>query len=190
VSDAAIDAADVDAGACTDVDGGTCGDIDECALGTDDCDATATCANTVGGFTCTCPEAVGGTGHGVASCSGPRFTDLGNRTVRDNHDGAVWQQEVDAGYYTQAEAIAYCAALILDGAGWRLPTVDELWSLVDTTRTNPSIDPTYFPGTSSEYFWSSSSVAGWPTDGWNVVFNIGYVDSSVAAATHRARCVR
>ena len=33
---------------------GVCSDVDECALGTAGCAATATCANTVGSFTCTC----------------------------------------------------------------------------------------------------------------------------------------
>ena len=43
-------------------------DVDECALGTDNCaDDTATCANTVGSFTCAC--ILGYTGDGV-TCIG------------------------------------------------------------------------------------------------------------------------
>ena len=38
-------------------------DINECALGTDNCNANAACADTEGSFTCTCRE--GYTGDGV-----------------------------------------------------------------------------------------------------------------------------
>ena len=42
-------------------------DVNECDLGQDNCDADATCANTIGSFTCTCNE--GYTGSGV-NCNG------------------------------------------------------------------------------------------------------------------------
>jgi hypothetical protein len=185
---------------------GTCTDVNECTAGAP-CGAASgtTCENIYGSYTChcpggytapaaggtcTCPAAVGGTGHGVASCSGPRFTGLGDGTVRDNRDGAVWQQAVPAGFYTQAGAIAYCASLALDGGGWRLPTKDELLSIVDTTRVNPSIDPTYFPATPSDFFWSSSSVAGSPSLGWYVSFDGGAANDLVATESAHARCVR
>jgi len=49
--------------------GFTCADIDECAKGADNCHEHASCANTVGSFTCTCSD--GYTGDGVScSCDG------------------------------------------------------------------------------------------------------------------------
>ena len=37
-----------------------CNDIDECSEGTDNCAAHATCANTAGGYTCTCNDGYSG----------------------------------------------------------------------------------------------------------------------------------
>ncbi|WP_044986365.1 FG-GAP-like repeat-containing protein [Sorangium cellulosum] len=41
---------------------GTCTDVNECALGTDNCDANAACANTTGAFTCACNAGYEGDG--------------------------------------------------------------------------------------------------------------------------------
>jgi len=51
---------------CTD---GNCSDVDECASGNGGCDAHATCANTVGGRTCTCQSGYSGNG---LSCTANR----------------------------------------------------------------------------------------------------------------------
>ena len=42
-------------------------DINECSLSTHNCNANATCSNTIGGFSCSCNS--GFSGNGV-SCSG------------------------------------------------------------------------------------------------------------------------
>lgn len=118
-----------------------------------------------------------------------RFTDLGDGTVRDNANGAVWQQSFSPGSQDQAASIAYCAGLTLDGGGWRLPTKDELLSIVDRSFF-PTIDPSYFPGTPMRSFWSSSPDAGSPSDGWSVNFSNGYAYGDTLTDTYPARCVR
>lgn len=39
---------------------------------------------------------------------------------------------------------------------WRVPTIDELQSMVNYHRVSPAIDADYFPNTGSQYFWSAS----------------------------------
>ena len=55
-------------------------DVNECDLGQDNCDADATCANTIGSFTCTCNE--GYTGSGV-NCNGKGY--LEKQSKEDDH---------------------------------------------------------------------------------------------------------
>jgi hypothetical protein len=62
--------------------GDTCADdVDECDLGTADCDANATCANTAGSFTCTCDENYVGDGK---SCTSALDCALGEATCDVN----------------------------------------------------------------------------------------------------------
>jgi len=61
---------------------------------------------------------------------------------------------------------------------WRMPTREELHSLVDYSITSlgPTIDKTYFPNTVSSPFspfWSSSSDTRRTVEAWNINFGIG-----------------
>jgi hypothetical protein len=56
---------------------------------------------------------------------------------------------------------------------WRMPTVDELFSIVLLNRDAPSIDTQYFPNTLSAVFWSSSPDAGYGYGAWGVDFGNG-----------------
>jgi hypothetical protein len=120
-----------------------------------------------------------------------RYTTTGG-TVYDTKSHLTWQQTVSSTKYSWADANMYCAGLgaSLGGTGWRLPTLDELKTIVDDSQVNPSIDSTAFPSTPPSRFWSSSSLADSPSDAWVVVFNVGLASKNDVSYTNFVRCVR
>ncbi|MGH8476246.1 MAG: DUF1566 domain-containing protein [Methylococcales bacterium] len=54
---------------------------------------------------------------------------------------------------------------------WRLPTLEELLSIVDYGKNpGPSIDTGFFPNTVLSFFWSASAFASVSDVAWGVVF--------------------
>lgn len=69
--------------------------------------------------------------------------------------GQAWDGKTCAGAartFTRDEADAYVKGL----AGWRLPTTDELTSILERGCTDPAIDTTAFPSTPTDWFWSDA----------------------------------
>jgi hypothetical protein len=122
-----------------------------------------------------------------------RYTVTGG-TVLDAKTKLTWQRAQSATAYPWTGAKAYCASAgtILDGAGWRLPTIKELQTLIDYSllRTGPMIDPIAFPPPVLDYFWSSTPLAGSATAAWYVHFNLGVPVSDLATIPLYVRCVR
>lgn len=121
--------------------------------------------------------------------------------VTDGITGLVWQgcpagrsgADCSAGLSLEAsyeEALALCDELIWAGRDdWRLPSSDELLSIVDYGRVAPAVDPSVFPAT-SDYFWSSSLYAAGAQVGWVVHFAAGHQSYSEGGQRHGVRCVR
>lgn len=119
------------------------------------------------------------------------YTDNFDGTVTDNVTSLVWQQSVPPGMVTQAEALRYCASLSLAGhMDWRLPSYVELFSIVDPSTFNPSINGSVFPATPADYSWTSTLHAGSPDYAWAVDFTSGDPLSIVASSAKYVRCVR
>lgn len=82
----------------------------------------------------------------------PDFTENGDGTVTDNNTGLMWQKTPGA-KITWEEASTNVSSLSLAGyTDWRLPTIKELYSLIDfrgvtgtsASSSTPYIDTTYF----------------------------------------------
>jgi len=120
----------------------------------------------------------------------PRFVDNGDGTVTDNLTGLMWAQNASTptvgyctgGAKTWLNALSYIACLnaanYLGHNDWRLPNRTELKSLVDYSRSTPSV----IAGSSNSMwttirptYWSGSPYAGWSTGGtaWSLATNTG-----------------
>ncbi|HIP60342.1 MAG TPA: DUF1566 domain-containing protein, partial [Campylobacterales bacterium] len=108
--------------------------------------------------------------------------------VTDHKHNLQWQDNavVTSSAKTWNEAIDYCSALDLDGTGWRLPNINELYSIVKLYQS-PAIHES-FVNTTTDNYWSSTADASGVVAiyFWHGVDNGGEsVDS-----THKVRCVR
>jgi hypothetical protein len=138
----------------------------------------------------------------AATCALSKYTDNKDGTVTSSCCGLVWQQMVEVGVsslgvsgepgeYLWDQANSYCAGLPLPGAGWRLPTIVELASIVVPNQTlTTTIDTTAFPNTAPLAFWSSTPVTGSADQAWTVDFNGGLTIERVTSLVAAVRCVR
>ena len=111
-------------------------------------------------------------------------------TVTDTRTRLTWQRVPDLTPRTWSQATPYCTELDLDGKGWRLPSIKELFTIVDESRWGPAIDPVAFPSTPSDYFWTSSALATFPMFVWTVFFGKGTAAFFDVANPRLVRCVR
>ena len=84
-------------------------------------------------------------------------------------------------------AMDWCAK---QGDGWRLPTIDELFSIVDYSRYEPAIVEPLRAGTVSSYYWSSTTYAVYPSSAWYVSFHNGNVSYLGKTFSYYVRAVR
>lgn len=85
--------------------------------------------------------------------------------VKDKVTGLMWQQTdmLATNYPTLQDAAAHCAGLALGGySDWRLPSRIELWSIDDTSRSSPAIDPS-FSTVAGNVLAGSVAAAPWTT---------------------------
>lgn len=123
-----------------------------------------------------------------------RFQPIGSQGILDRETGLVWLTTFQ-GTRTWTNAMAAC--LIYDGNqvfGWRLPTIEELATLVDSAEAAPALPPGHpFSGVSTTVdYWSATTdprTAG-NTMAMVVSFRFGTVSSYLKTDTRQTWCVR
>ncbi len=131
------------------------------------------------------------------------FSDQGDGTVKDNANNLVWQKcSKNQINYTScigtaskidwASALSYCGNLSLSSKSWRLPNINELYTLIDFTRkVEPVIKNSFFPNTLASQYWSSTTVI-YDTNknrAFIISFNKGGQDVLSKTSTAYVRCV-
>lgn len=128
------------------------------------------------------------------------FTVIGDGSiVRHNTTRLEWQRcslgqtwdgdtctGLASGHNWQA-ALSHADAV---GEDWRLPSINELRSIVEECRTSPAINRNVFPNAPSSHFWSASPYAGFSGSAWLVNFSGGGVGGNAKGNPFRVRLVR
>lgn len=137
----------------------------------------------------------------VATAPDSRYQDNGDGTVTDLFTGLVWKQSIEGftidclsltGTTFSWQGALECAEgrTFAGSSAWRLPNKNELASLVERCRSEPAINPVFFPNTPSGLFWSSSPYAGDPNVAWFVDFFYGYAYYDQKESRMNVRLVR
>jgi len=127
----------------------------------------------------------------------PSFTDNGDGTITDTNTGLMWQQD-PGGKVTWDDAMANADSINIAGyTDWRVPTITELYSLMDfsgytamsAAASIPYIDTDYFifeygDESSGErfidaQFWSSTEYVSTTMNGNSTVFGVNFADGRI-----------
>ena len=113
--------------------------------------------------------------------------------VKDTKLGLMWQdnREAKTTKKTWKNAKRYCRNLSLAGySDWRLPSYNELLTIVDYDRYDPAIIPLFTNVTSNNGYWSSSECVPVAKYAWQVYFYNGYANDDSKSNEYFVRCVR
>lgn len=127
----------------------------------------------------------------------------GERLVTDTVTGLVWKECVEGrtgagcggGW---SAAMNWAGALAAAGSStwagyndWRLPNINELYSLVETGCHSPGINTSHFPDTSTNViYWSSSTHAADASLARGVHFDFGLLGTLNKSANAEVRLLR
>ena len=95
-----------------------------------------------------------------------------------------WQAEDDGILRNWQKAVGYASSL---GDRWRLPSIEELISLIDFNKFDPACR---IENCRSSYYWSSSPITTSSNHAWNVYFYRGLMDYFNKDYHYYVRCVR
>lgn len=117
-----------------------------------------------------------------------------NEAVLDRETGLVWERAPRALAFSYLQIHLICNDRATGGRkGWRVPTVQELASLVDpvVTSPGPALPPGHpFVDVQSVSYWSASTRALFTDNSWAVSFEDGQAGSRAESNSFPVWCVR
>jgi len=98
--------------------------------------------------------------------------DDSSQVVKDTSNNLVWQDDSDAKTIKKEwkNAIEHCKGL---GNDWRLPTFNELYSIIDQSKKSPAIKSAFKNVATDDYYWTSTTYADDTAYAWVVYFYYG-----------------
>jgi len=118
-----------------------------------------------------------------------RYIDNKNGTIKDTKTGLIWQKSDDGMKRNLKDSEKYVEELDLAGYyDWRVPTIEELFSIIDFARYDPAINPVFECW--GFWYWSNSSDASNRDSAWRVQFYNGYMYWANKNDSGLIRCVR
>ena len=120
------------------------------------------------------------------------LSNWGGAAVLDRETGLVWEKSPDAIPRTWADAQRSCVMKEVGGrSGWKLPSIQELASLIDRTASNPALPAGHpFANVQSSFYWSATTLAFNSNSAWIVSLAPGVVTDDVKPAADFVWCVR
>ena len=102
----------------------------------------------------------------------------GGAAVLDRETGLVWERSPNTSTFDWQSAQTHCNELSVGNRiGWRLPTLQELASLVDRSQSGlplghpfNNIQSSAFAG---QFYWSATTFAAYTSSAWGVAFGFG-----------------
>jgi len=137
-----------------------------------------------------------------------RYTDNGDGTITDNTTNLMWMQCTEGLTTTTTPCdtgTAHRYALLYEKnylpkvnsekkhaghSDWRLPSLDKLKTLQETSCHSPAINSHFFPNTPSSYFWTSEDYPETSYSAYLVYFDYAVVNWDYETGRHYYRLVR
>jgi hypothetical protein len=128
------------------------------------------------------------------------FVDNGNQTITDSYTNLIWDKCTNGKTGTTCssgtastsrwnQALTICSS---KGGTWRLPNLNELYSLLDqTSSSSPMIQTTFFPNTPTDNpYWTSTTNTNNVNQAFEIYFSFGEQKLGLKSSKNNyVRCV-
>ena len=129
---------------------------------------------------------------GILKHIGPPFNiTIDTRFVTDNATKLEWIDNSNIVSKNYSDAASYCNALNYNSkTDWRLPTVDELYTIADRGTDNPAIFDAFANTKTDKRYWTSTKYKRMPNRHYTLGFDIGNDYAATDSSSRYVRCVR